>query len=78
MNHRIKDSATGHDDRDLGDTAGTPAQSGSSGGGIATEIGSRDEEKSALGSDPEPTRATKEDKMQPRIPTRSDHEGATR
>lgn len=66
------------DDSDLRDEPATPAQSGASGGSLAAEIGSRDEEKSALGEDPEPTRATKHDKVQPRIPTRSDHDGANR
>ena len=56
----------------------TPAQSGSGGGSVATDVGSRDEEKTARGGDPEPTRATKQDKLQPKIPTRSDHEGAAR
>jgi hypothetical protein len=64
------------DDSDLRDEPTAPEQGGSSGGGLATGIGSRDEEKSALGGDPEPTRATKQDKVQPDIPTRADHEGA--
>lgn len=68
----------GSDDSDLRDQPATPSQSGGSGGTLAAEIGSRDEEKSALGADSEPTRATKEDKVQPRIPTRADHEGAAR
>lgn len=73
-----KSPARTRDDRDLRDEPATPAQSGSCGGGIATEIGARDEEKTALGGDPEPTRPTKKDKVQPVIPTRSDHEGAAR
>ena len=40
--------------------------------------GSRDEEKAAMGSDPEPTRVTKKDKVQPDTGTRSDNEGANR
>lgn len=71
-------AGTGRDDSDLRDEAETPAQSGRGGGTLAADIGSRDEEKSALGSDPEPTRATKDDKVQPKIPTRADHEGAAR
>lgn len=54
----------------------TPSQSGSSGGTLATDIGSEDEEKTALGGDPEPTRATKQNKVQPRNPTRSDYEAS--
>jgi hypothetical protein len=71
-----RNPARSRDDRDLRDEPEAPAQSGSGGGGIATEIGSRDDQKLALGGDPEPTRATKQDKVQPRIPTRADHEGA--
>ncbi|MBO9375371.1 hypothetical protein GG804_01180 [Sphingomonas histidinilytica] len=72
--------AAGHDgsDHDLHDGPPTPSQSGSSGGGLAAEIGSRDEAKTARGADPERTRATKGDKVQPRIPTRSDHDGSGR
>ena len=73
-----RNQARGRDDGDLHDGPPTPPQSGSSGGGLATEIGSRDEERSARGKAPEPTRATKQDKVQPNIPTRADHEGAAR
>jgi hypothetical protein len=52
------------------------AQSGRSGGRLAEEIASRDEERWATGGDPEPTRPTKGDKPQPNIPTRSDHQAA--
>ena len=55
-----------------------PGQSGRGGGGTATEVGSRDEEHSALGGDPEPTRVTKKDKIQPDTGTRSDHAGVRR
>jgi hypothetical protein len=65
-------------DADLHDEVETPTQSGNGGGTLATEIGSRNEEKSALGGDPEQTRATKDDKVQPSIATRSNHEGAAR
>jgi len=71
-------SGRGRDDADLRDEPATPSQSGSAGGGLATDIGSQDEEKSALGGDPEQTRATKQDKVQPQNPTRADHEGAAR
>ena len=69
--------APGHDrtDRDLHEGPPTPAQSGSFGGSIGAAVGSRDEEKSARGGDPAHTRATKRDKLQPRIPTRADHDG---
>lgn len=69
--------APGHDrdDSDLHDDPPTPSQSGSFGGSLSAEVGSRDEEKTARGSDPEHTRATKADKIQPRIPTRADHNG---
>jgi hypothetical protein len=69
--------APGHDrtDSDLHDDPPTPSHSGSFGSSIAAEIGSRDEEKTAKGADPEITRPTKGDKRQPRIPTRSDHDG---
>jgi len=53
-----------------------PAQSGRSGGTVATDIGSRDEERTASGGEPEPTRVTKKDKIQPATRTRSDHAGA--
>ena len=39
-----------------------PSQSGSSGGNMARAIGSRDEENTATGSDPEVTRVHKGDK----------------
>jgi hypothetical protein len=78
MTGNRKPQGRGRDDSDLRDRVATPSQAGSGGGTLATEIGSRDEEKSALGGDPEPTRATKQNKVQPNIPTRSDHEGAKR
>jgi hypothetical protein len=67
---------TGRDDSDLDDGLPTPSQSGSAGGSLANDVGSLDEARNALGGDPEPTRATKRLKQQPRIPTRSDHSGA--
>lgn len=63
---------------DLKNERPTPSQSGSGGGTVATHIGSEDEEKTALGGDPQPKRATKEHKVQPRTSVRSDHEGAAR
>ena len=71
-------AGSGRDDSDLKDEAATPSQSGSAGGTLATDIGSEDEERIALGGDPEPTRVTKQDKVQPRTSTRSDHRGAAR
>lgn len=67
-----------HADNELIDnTASEPgAQSGRSGGRTAEEIASRDEEKSALGADPEPTRDTKGDHPQASMPKRSDHQAA--
>ncbi|WP_454883278.1 hypothetical protein [Sphingomonas oryzagri] len=55
---------------------GPAGQSGTYGGRVAADIGSRDEGRSAGGGDPEPTRATKGDKVQPNIPARADNEGA--
>lgn len=52
------------------------AQQGAGGGNVARDIGSRDEEKSATGGDPESTRVTKQDKVQRDTGTQSDHEGA--
>src|SRR3546814_11826460 len=59
------DGARGRDDKDLHDGPDTPSQGGSSGGTIARQVGSRDEEKNARGGDPEPTNVTKSDKIQP-------------
>lgn len=69
-----------HADNDLIDAelSEAGAQSGRSGGRVADAVAARDEEKSALGGDPEPTRDTKRDKLQPEIPTRADHQGAQR
>ncbi len=50
--------ARGRDDRDLHDAPPAPAQGGASGGATARDVGSRDEERAALGADPEPTRGT--------------------
>lgn len=66
------------DDSDLRDQPSAPSHSGSAGGGIARDIGSRDEEKTATGGDPEPTNVNKQDKVQPATTSRSDHEGAQR
>ena len=75
MSTDIKRGAEGQDDRDLMDDAPTPSQQGSSGGGLATDVASLDEERTALGGDPEPTRVHGADKVQPNIPTRADNEG---
>jgi len=67
-----------HPDNELieDETHEPAAQSGRSGGRLADDIATRAEQKTARGGEPEPTRATKGDKVQPRIPTRSDHEAA--
>ena len=64
------------DDSDLHDGPPAPGQGGAAGGELARDVGSRDEEKSARGGDPDPTRVTKDDKVQPQTGTRSDNEGA--
>ncbi len=51
-------------------------QRGSSGGSIATDVGSRDEMKRETEGDAGITRVTKQDKIQPETGTRSDNEGA--
>ena len=68
----------GRDDADLHDDPPAPGQGSAAGGSLARDVGSRDEEKSARGGDPEPTRVTKQDKVQPQTGTQSDHEGAQR
>ncbi len=67
-----------HADNDLLDQLRqeTPGHSGASGGRVAADVGSRDEARMAIGSDPQPTRATKGDKVQPKIQTRADHQAA--
>ena len=59
-----------------GITSEPGAQSGRSGGRVASEIASRDEEKSAFGADPKPTRAVGGDKVQPIVHGRADHQAA--
>ncbi len=68
--------ASGRDDSDLRDDVPTPSHSGAAGGTLARDIASHDEEKLAEGGDPEPTRVTKDDKVQPQTNSRADHEGA--
>ncbi|EQB06156.1 hypothetical protein FHS51_001033 [Sphingobium wenxiniae] len=75
MTDQNRDSRT-QDDSQLRDVPETPGQGGTGGGNIARDVGSRDEEKTATGADPEPTSVTKKDKLQPDTGTRSDHEGA--
>lgn len=70
------DTVTSRSDGALEAETDAPSQSGSGGGTLARDVGARDEEKSALGGDPEPTRVEKKDKVQPDTNTRSDHEGA--
>ena len=66
----------GRDDSDLDNDVPVGGQSGAGGGNTARDVGSRDEERTATGGDPEPTRVTKQDKIQPDTGTQSDHEGA--
>lgn len=68
----------GRDDSGPQDDPPTPSASGSSGGGIARDIGSRDEEKNATGGEPETTGVTKQDKVQPATNSRSDYKGEPR
>jgi len=71
------ETARRHDDRDLIEAAeDAPSAAGTAGGRIQRDVGSRDEEKRI--DDPEGgvTGVEKGDKVQPFIPTRSDHEGA--
>lgn len=51
-------------------------QTGSSGGTVATDVGTRDELKRETEGDAGITRVTKQDKVQPDTGTRSDHRGA--
>lgn len=54
-----------NDDSDLIDDAGdlpVPSHQGSSGGNLAREVGQRDEDKTAMGEDPENTRVQASDK----------------
>lgn len=44
----------------------------------ARDVGSRNEERTAIGADPEQTRVRKKDKIQPAMETRSDHSGSSR
>lgn len=75
-NDRTAD-ARAHDDHELIDQAErAPAQQGSSGGRIATDVGTRDEEKSATGGETGITNVHKSDKVQPFIATRADNDGA--
>ena len=69
--------ARAHDDHELIDQAeGAPSAQGRSGGNIAADVGTRDEEKTATGGDGGVTNVHKSDKVQPFIPTRADNDGA--
>src|SRR3546814_20003300 len=72
------DGARGRDDKDLHDGPDTPSQGGSSGGTIARQVGSRDEDKNARGGDPEPTNVTKSDHIPPGTGPRRDPNRAAR
>ena len=63
-------------DENLGDAVST-GQSGSSGGNLATDIGTRDDLDRETDGDDGMTRVRKDDKRQPETGTRSDHEGAS-
>lgn len=80
MTGQDKDAATdarAHDDHELIDAATRgPSASGRSGGDIATDVGTRDEEKRALDPDSGTTNVEKHDKTQPFIATRADNDGA--
>ena len=62
--------------KNSGDAAAN-MQTGSSGGSLATDIGTQDELKREIEGDTGITRVTKEDKVQPDTGTRSDHAGAS-
>lgn len=73
------ETAHRHDDRDLIENAeDAPSGAGTSGGRIAGDVGTRDEEKRVTDPEGGVTGVEKSDKVQPVIPTRSDHEGAQR
>ncbi len=76
MTTENQNRSEGRDDATLHDDPPAPSQGSAAGGDLARDVGSRDEEKSARGGDPEPTRVTKQDKVQPQTGTRSDNEGA--
>jgi hypothetical protein len=69
-------AGSGRDEGDLDDDLPTPSRSVNSGGPIADDIGGEEADKSALGGNPEPTRVLKQVKVQQRIRTRADSEGA--
>jgi hypothetical protein len=71
------DEARRTDDHELIDEATrAPSQQGASGGSVAVDVGSRDEERRATDPDAGITNVHKSDKVQPVIPTRADNEGA--
>lgn len=72
----MMDDKDRRDDSDLHAEPAAPGQSGAAGGETARDVGSRDEEKTAMGGDPQPTRVTKGDKIQPDTGTQADNEGA--
>jgi len=75
-NDRTAD-ARAHDDHELIDQAErAPSQQGSNGGNVATDVATRDEEKTTTGGDGGVTNVHKSAKVQPFIPTRADNDGA--
>lgn len=71
------DDARAHDDHELIDEAErAPSAQGRGGGATATDVGTRDEEKTGTGRDGGATNVHKSDKVQPFIATRADDDGA--
>ena len=72
--NRSNDSGTGAKTLDR-DEFPTPPQGGSSGGDLQREIGSLDEEQTAIGADPQPTSVQKGQKPgdgdEPNLPNRN-------
>jgi len=75
-NDRTAD-ARAHDDHELiEDAERAPSAQGSSGGTVAVDVGTRDEQKTATGGEGGVTNVRKGDKVQPFIATRADNDGA--
>lgn len=74
--NRSNNSGTGAKTLDRDAEAPTPAQAGTSGGGIQREIGALDEEATATGADPQPTSVHKGMKPnqgdEPNLPNRTE------
>jgi len=70
----MSDDRTPIPDDNLGDAVST-GQTGSSGGNLATDIGTRDDLDRETDGDDGMTRVRKDDKRQPETGTRSDFKG---